>query len=66
MFYVVAIQVVVEEVVKSPTDADQRMDVLLLVQVFNDLDHDLIKNADECHCRQRHFALLISRCIQMG
>ncbi len=53
MFYVIVIQIVVKEVIKSPTNADQRKDVLLLVQVFNNLDYNLIRKTEECHCRQR-------------
>ena len=50
MSYVVAIQIVIEKIVKSPTDAVEIINVLLLVQVFNDLDYDLIGKTEECHC----------------
>ena len=52
MSYVVAIQIVIEKIVKSPTDAVEIIDVLLLVQVFDDLDYDLIGKTEECHCRE--------------
>ena len=37
MFYVEMIQIILKEIVKSPIDADQPIDVSVLVQVFDDL-----------------------------
>ena len=52
MFYIVAIQIVIEKIVKSPTDTDEIINVLLLVQVFNNLNHDLIEKTEECCCQE--------------
>lgn len=48
MSYVVAIQLVLEENKKTVTDADQSVSILLLVQAFTNLDHDLFRKTGKC------------------